>query len=342
MIDYQRIQRIKYNNARQTGKVFNVNRGMYYITYKCNYACSMCFLRRHAKNLQELTLKEIEISFTNNKFESLVLTGGEVFCRNDFLEILECLDCLVPNVMIITNGSKITKDVLNKVTRLHNIQSICFSIDGFPDVHDRLRGSGSFMKILKSIKALVGKMRIIVNIVISPLNVHSLSDLYVFFSAYGVEQITFQFKMEYGRAELDDMPKWINYNNDCIDSDSPSFTYLALFDEQLKKIKTIENNTVAAFRPPMFEKGTKLYTSLNRKAYPELHCTDLLEPRVKILPDGEVTLCEALNLPIGNILNDSISSILNGEKATEFRKKLLNENMNSLCCRCCSISSFQM
>ena len=61
------------------------------LTYKCNLECKTCFIWKK-KHQEELTLNEIDRFFKkSNSFSWIDLTGGEIFLREDLLDILEII-----------------------------------------------------------------------------------------------------------------------------------------------------------------------------------------------------------------------------------------------------------
>src|SRR5262245_66193897 len=75
------------------------------VTYRCNERCVHCYLDHDDKG--EMTTAEIK-NVLDQLAEAgvffLVLSGGEVFMRQDFLEIVEYARRLLFNVKVKTNG----------------------------------------------------------------------------------------------------------------------------------------------------------------------------------------------------------------------------------------------
>jgi len=131
------------------------------ITYRCNLKCQMCLIWKKP-SLPELTTKEIESFFMrSNNFSWVGLTGGEIFLREDLLDIVEIVLRYCKNLCVLhfpTNGylkDKIaaqTKEMLKlKPRRLF----VTISVDGPLQVHDKLRGAnGSFRNAIDTFVAL--------------------------------------------------------------------------------------------------------------------------------------------------------------------------------------------
>lgn len=65
------------------------------------------------------------------------------------------------------------------------------------------------------------------------------------------------------------------------------------------------------------------------------YCEDIIKPMLKILPDGTISICEALNMNIGNIYSNSIE-IIHSKTVNNLRKDFFENNMSLQCIRCCN------
>lgn len=135
---------------------------VFQVTRRCNLRCEMC--RTWTLNgSRELALDEIAAVFSRlPKLAWLDLTGGEPFLRSDAAQILEAVMRAVPDLRVLhfpTNGwftSRVVEACRRVVARRPDLDFIVtVSIDGPPDVHDRMRGMpGSFEKALATFRAL--------------------------------------------------------------------------------------------------------------------------------------------------------------------------------------------
>jgi radical SAM protein with 4Fe4S-binding SPASM domain len=86
---------------------------------------------------------------------NLVLSGGEVFVRDDIFAILEHIRKAGGlAVCLITNGTRIGKKMATDLAAL-NIRRVLVSIDGLRAGHDYVRGSGSFDATLAGVDRLL-------------------------------------------------------------------------------------------------------------------------------------------------------------------------------------------
>ena len=129
---------------------------IHYVTARCNLRCEHCFYKE-TLDKEDPGEQELEIFRKTSKAIGPVLwyalAGGEVFIRKDFVSLMEIIikECRPKYISIPTNGwyTERTHDYINKILRKHpNIFfSLYFSIDGYEDIHDKIRGNNSFKKL---------------------------------------------------------------------------------------------------------------------------------------------------------------------------------------------------
>lgn len=168
---------------------------VFFVTSRCNANCQHCFYwsRLNAAD-HELSLSEIErIAKGLPSLLWLSLTGGEPFLREDLPDVAALFN-RYNNVRILTlptNGllpSKIvshTRQILTCCLDTHVIVSV--SVDGFPQVHDRIRQvPGGFERAhetfvqLKRLKEEHTNLSVITTITCSSLNQEEIVDFYCF------------------------------------------------------------------------------------------------------------------------------------------------------------------
>jgi len=125
------------------------------VTYACNERCIHCYMDRNRPSLSLSKVKRIldEIAVEGCLFVSL--TGGEFFARSDALEIVEYAGKLHFAIDILSNGTLITKNRANMLTR-YPVRRVQISLYGATSgTHDSItRLPGSFRKTLNGIDFL--------------------------------------------------------------------------------------------------------------------------------------------------------------------------------------------
>ncbi len=106
-------------------------------TYRCNAKCGMCHTWRYPSKASEEFNPDI-LEMLPGGMHRLNITGGEPMMRKDILDIVSILDKKTKRLEISTNGFFIDR-ILAIVEKFQNI-TIRISIEGLPNLNDRLRG----------------------------------------------------------------------------------------------------------------------------------------------------------------------------------------------------------
>jgi MoaA/NifB/PqqE/SkfB family radical SAM enzyme len=124
---------------------------MFVVTKRCHSRCVYCDIWK-AKDVPgaldaELSLDEIQsLASANPFFQWIDFTGGEPTDRPDFVEVVQTFDAHCPDLLLVhfpTNGLATDRIVrmarqLNERVRARLVVTV--SIDGPPEINDRLRG----------------------------------------------------------------------------------------------------------------------------------------------------------------------------------------------------------
>src|SRR5437762_11859669 len=126
------------------------------VTYRCNERCVHCYLDHN--DYGEMTTAEIkdlldQLAAAGVFF--LVFSGGEVFLRRDFFELLEHARSLLFSVKVKTNAIMIGENEADRLAELglHGVQVSVYSHR--PEVHDRItKVPGSVARTLAGARVL--------------------------------------------------------------------------------------------------------------------------------------------------------------------------------------------
>jgi len=149
---------------------------LFEVTHRCNLGCEHCYLTegpvgRPRPTREELSLEEIrrvfdELAGAGTLF--LTLSGGEVFMRRDFLEILAHARSLGFSVTVFTTGTLLTPETAAELADLHPLSVEVSIYSARPEVHDRVtRIPGSHARSLRALRML--KERGVIILIKSPL-----------------------------------------------------------------------------------------------------------------------------------------------------------------------------
>lgn len=134
-----------------------------FITNRCNLKCYFCFYADSLNTSKDLPFSAYEkMSDSIPNLRSLLISGGEPFLRDDIADLLLLFTrkCGVRFINIPTNGS-FTKNMMERAQSFlerekNAFLTISFSLDGFKETHDKVRGQdGSYDKAIVSMQELM-------------------------------------------------------------------------------------------------------------------------------------------------------------------------------------------
>ena len=173
------------------------------ITHRCNLKCVHCLSGSSDESPGELDFEEcraIVDQLAALKVFEINFGGGEPLLKSYFLPLLRYIHTKGIVTCISTNGTVLTDEAVACFTGnpLVNVQ---VSLDGAtPEVNDRIRGQGTFHRIIKGIERLAGKnIPLSINTVVTSLNFMQLSNLKELAISFGARLRVSRFRPS-GRA----------------------------------------------------------------------------------------------------------------------------------------------
>lgn len=166
------------------------------ITNRCNLTCRYCAVSGTKNAPGDLSLKQwvsVVDEMARIKVFQVVISGGEPFLRDDFLQILERIARYPMRIAINTNGTCMREDIIAFLVKTGRLNYIPVSLDGHnPTVHDRLRGKGSFDRLSAGVN-LLQRHRIPFHffVVVNRLNFQHLEKIVRFARQCGANQAAF-------------------------------------------------------------------------------------------------------------------------------------------------------
>lgn len=192
------------------------------VGYLCNNHCLHCAIsdmRRELKNRNkqtDLTTQEIFKILDENKkqYDNIVLTGGEITLRKDFLQILEKAN-QYELIQVQTNGRKINTDLARSIAIYRNKISFAVAIHGSNDkVHDAItQVKHSFNETVNGIKALrQNNLKVCMKVVVSALNYKQLPEIVQLANQLNVNRINFAYVHGCGDARINIKQLLVQYD----------------------------------------------------------------------------------------------------------------------------------
>ena len=165
-------------------------------TLNCNAYCPYCGSRCGRNNTQDVpgefvirTLKRIASAYDASKI-MIDVTGGEPLLRKDLFSVMSAAVQLGFSWGMVTNGSLLTDEVIEELKK-SGMRTISISVDDLFEKHDSVRGlPGGFAKIVRAIRRLADLQfldHIQITTVVTKNNLHSLPEMYAYFSELPVD-----------------------------------------------------------------------------------------------------------------------------------------------------------
>ena len=268
----------------------------------CNLRCVHCYQEGYSfKDLPIEQLMYIADQIVGalrkwNMLGRISLTGGEPFLSPHLLTLVEYLEGKdeIKQFDILTNGTCIKQrhvDFLKNCKKLHQIQ---ISIDGpVADIHDKVRGNGTFLKVVDSIKLLrENGIEVALMFTLMRQNMDYAVKVIDFAENMGVQAVTVERVTPCGHSNIKDV---LSKNE-----------IKELYEKITIRANTVRDGLKVRRLRPLWINTCNLNTKPNSKigGFCPVGFTSLA-----ILHDGTVLPCRRLEIPIGNILTDGLFKI---------------------------------
>ncbi len=306
------------------------NQVCFAITNRCNLSCKHCCTEVGGYG-EELTYKEI-LGIIDQleaaKVFQIQVFGGEPLLRKEIWHILHVLKKKPFSVSMNTNCTLITDDVVKELKKVYPI-GLCTSIDGScPEVHDKLRGAGSFEKTLKGVQKLISEgMHVLAEAVVNRYNLRDLTNIASLAKEIGISNIVFVpvfyggqarcFQEDIGPSE-EDYLMGNEIAKELIDK-FPGYAGGALIDGYFKN----EN-----FKKMKNKKGQRAA---------KIGLCGAARTTMGIRADGQVIPCSALwEMPAGSLKEKTLIDIWQNSPVMKQFREVDNKSLDSIeeCSKC--------
>lgn len=320
--DYIRRGAVFLNNQLRPGHK-KLSTLMIYATDLCDSACKHCLIwaKRPVAFLPLSAIQTIMKSGCITPHTTVGLEGGEFMLHPEALQILEWFTQHHPNFDLLSNCLK--PDALIDAVQKFPPRHLYVSLDGTAETYLSMRGKPGYHSVLKVIETLKDKLPVSVMFTLSPYN--DYSDL---------EHVA-QLCKKYGVDLRVGIYNNVSFFDTLDDAHAGKFGFLKNDDpltyKAVKALRTTtENGTdVANAEPSVAGSGSSEVPPIV-KSFDEnfdfillynqwkagdlkLRCYSILDSLV-ILPNGDVPICQSLDLKIGNVFEHTLDEIFNGEE----------------------------
>lgn len=354
-----------FSDKELSGKIQNVNLELSII---CNLRCQMCWwwgengvgfkLVQSNDSIvtKQLAKEEVfkivdELAATHRP--SFYISGGEPFIREDTLDIIEYIASKGLSVVTNDNGTLLNDTQLERLAGIKKL-TINFSIDGPRDVHDKIRGKGTYEKTTSTIKKLIEYRghsmfpAIKTNTTFSPFILGRIDELIrelqngVGVDATRLQHLWFTDK-EHAEAHKKVLHRALGTNEGAnVDSHViswPSLDYVKSLADEIIKIEHSKYSKPVYMHPRMSKEDiARYYTDLS---YVRADRCVIAWNNIFIRANGNVMFCPdewMTDFKLGNVREHSISELWNNDKARLFRRELWKRKLYPGCARCCVIN----
>lgn len=166
----------------------------WHMTHKCNLRCRHCYQTEYVEDTSEEFLNDIFDEYLrfldkHNMFGHIYLTGGEPMVHPYFFGLCEKIKSHGMTLTVLTNGTLIDDEKARRMKEI-GIDHVQVSLDGTEDIHDGIRGTGSFNKTLNGIDSLKkAGMKVMVSFTAQKSNYKSMPALAEICYAHKVDKL---------------------------------------------------------------------------------------------------------------------------------------------------------
>jgi len=295
------------------------------VTCRCNLRCAMCEIPK--QGLEEMSTEELNYLIADAASlnpNTIVFSGGEPLLREDIFGLISFANSLKINTCLTSNGVLIDEMVAKRLSS-SRISVVNISIEGLEEVHDSLRGKGSFLKAVKALENLSSNnIETTIAAIVSRQNYASLPYVMELAHKYKIRTVKFQPFSGIFLVEKDKEKFFL-----------PGFDDLEPLKKVIEKIKNLSREYGIVINPCAYLDNIPYYLCENRFIRPSIGCAAVWHS-CPISSDANVYLCWMLNhRPLGNVKVNRLSHIWNSPQHNKARKDALRQG-----CRGCLMSCY--
>jgi len=336
--------RFPYDRYVSVGKAAAPTNLSLVIRSHCNERCVMC----HSMHVIEarhpgMSLAELETFIAHlgpkGKRPGVFLTGGEPFMRRDIIDVVRAFRDGGVQVGVVSNGTLINAERIKALVEL-NVAVVVLSLHGSREVHDRItQRKGSYDAVVESARALLRartNTRVLFNCAITEFNAAHLADVARVGEEVGVDAVRFEHLNFVTPSELErQRDVWTTLG----DTDASVGSYVTELANPQAFVGAVDALEREAFGVPVFVKPD--LSSAERQSWyagsgaSGRHCT---YPWRSVFVDAnaDVYPCGFMFFKVGNLLEEPMDAIWNGERMVRFRREVAR-GLFPACTRCCKL-----
>jgi Fe-coproporphyrin III synthase len=307
----------------------------------CNCRCIMCDIwksNHHKRSLVADDVRKLLTTLERMQTRMVLMSGGEALMNPQFFKLCGMLRNAGIKISLLSTGILLKQHAENLVA---HVNDIVVSLDGPPAIHDEVRRiPGAFDKMregIAAVKTLDPKFQITGRCVIQRINFSSWSNIIDTAKQIGLKSISF-LPADVSSTAFNRNMSWEVQQTETVLPSPAEVELLAEITEELIAAHEEDINThFVVERPAKLRQIAQHYRAVHGlDDFPFRPCNAPWVSAV-IEPDGNVRPC-FFHEVLGNVHEQTLDNILNGEQAKSFRNTLDMPN-NETCQRCvCSLN----
>lgn len=276
----------------------------WHITNRCHLRCGHCYqddftgdADLDGKGLRRIATELLKTAGQWDKTACIHLTGGEPLLRGELFSLLGFLEksTSVEELGIITNGLLLDREMIGRLAGYRRLKTIKISLDGArPETHDAIRFAGCFEKVLRNVEGLQqwDRFETILMFTVMKKNVQEVEPLIHLCQDLGIDGLMLErfIPIGQGRKAIDEV----------LDKED----WKSLID-MLSQVFSLEKDEPWLLPYQAFQIRFQKGEESELLGAPCVIGSDGL----CIMPDGRVFPCRRFPIPIGNLLQESLSTI---------------------------------
>ena len=325
------------------------------ITDRCNMRCDMCWSKEWTHNdLSGKKVEKIIYDFKRNGGKTIVLTSREPLLSKNFKLVIDICKKENLDLKILTNATLITGEIAKYIIESNIVSFIAISIHGIHEEHDNITGvHGSLKKTIEGIQKLNEYKRINMTdmpeirlrTVVSNEVINSI-DFIINTAKENLTQLRIQHYMWHPESVKKKHKEYLKsfYGiDDYIIDGFPNKCNINYKDVinmlDYAKLRCKEEKIDLQIYPKMTNNEIeKWYKNNCEKVFQNGYCQHVIDS-IRLRANGEISLCQYIDLIIGNIENKTMKDIVSDKLLNEIGENLKEGKIFPIWNRCCHIET---
>lgn len=317
------------------------------ITDRCNLRCKQCHYAYSGEDGYQLNqagemdfeafrkvLKELK------DYPIVSITGGEPLLHRNVGAFIAYAKANNHLCTLVTNGLLLAGRAQELCST--GLDMLMVSLDGPKDIHNLIRGNGSYERIIAGVETILrqpDRPIIIISMAISNMNFDKVESTYGLAKSLGVDGMNINHLWMQTEAMVKEHNK--KFNHFPVDEVKwfvdPKLVDVKILADNLEAVRRQNWGSDFLFSETPYLKRTEIANWYKKTEqivkYKTVRCAWV---RFRMWPDGKVKPCRGWD--VGDASCDHAMDVWTGEGFQSFRKALAQKGMLPICARCCQIA----